>query len=194
MIQAIGGALGIGVNGSGYGVGLSWNQIVLNVDALIDNSSVTASGSVTLTSQSTENAGLLNSRDRRRRWVRRAPAAARRSAPASRSTAPSTTSKPTSQNGATVSGTSIALSASDTDTIKAVTGAAAISTKGNGIGAAIGANYIDNTVTASVNGSSATATAGDVTTTADEEATIQALAVGLLAIKTVEGGGSSRST
>ena len=190
VIQAIGGALGIGVNGSGYGVGLSWNQIVLNVDALIDNSSVTASGSVTLTSQSTENAGLLDGK---------ISAAAVGAAGASGSTAVGASVSVNGtiddieaniQNGATVSGTSIALSASDTDTIKAVTGAAAISTKGNGIGAAIGANYIDNTVTASVNGSSATATAGDVTTTADEEATIQALAVGLEGAQNSAGGGS----
>ena len=52
VIQSIAGALGVGVQGSGFGVGLSWNQVALNVDAEINNASVNAA-SVGLTSEST---------------------------------------------------------------------------------------------------------------------------------------------
>src|SRR5262249_11763103 len=55
MIYAVAGALGIGTEGSAYGVGLGWNQIALEVEANIDNANVTAaSDGVSLTAESTQ--------------------------------------------------------------------------------------------------------------------------------------------
>jgi hypothetical protein len=190
VIQSIAGAFGIGLGGSGYGVGLSWNQIVLDIDAVIDNASITASGAVTLTGQSTQDAGLLHDK---------ISAAAVGAAGGSSGNAVGASVAVNGiidnievmiEDGASVTGSAVAVAATDNSTIAALTGAVAISTKSNGVGAAIGANYIDNTVTASIDSSSATATAGAVGVTADEQAQIMALSVGLEGAQNNAAGGS----
>lgn len=190
VIQSIGGAFGIGIGGSGYGIGLSWNQVVLNVDAFVDDASVTATGTVSLTGQSTQDAGLLDGKIS-------AAAVGAAGGSSGKAVGASVAINGTIddieakiKDGSSVSGASVAVSATDTDTIRSLVGAVAISTKSSGFGAAIGANYIDNTVTASIDSSTVHATGGNSTVTSDEEANIQALAVGLEGGQNNAAGGS----
>lgn len=159
VIVAVAGALGIGTQGSGYGIGLGWNQIALKVRATIDNATVTArSGDVTLTAHSTQD-GLIPVSGK-------IAAAAIGAAGGGGSGVDIGASL--AVNGilnnveATISGGSrvtaggsgnVSVKASDESTINALTGGVAISTKGSPVGAAIGANYIANTVTAKIDSS-----------------------------------------
>src|SRR5271166_6596619 len=40
-IVAIGGAVGVGVKGNAFGAGLGWNQMALNIDAEVNNATIT---------------------------------------------------------------------------------------------------------------------------------------------------------
>ena len=72
---------------------------------------------------------------------------------------------------------SVSVIARDESTINALTGGVAISTKGSPVGAAIGANYIANTITAKIDGSTVDS-AGNVTVRAGEAAAIHAITIG----------------
>ena len=89
-------------------------------------------------------------------------------------------------------GSAVAIGATDNSTISALSGAVAIATgsSGTAAGAALGANYISNIVTASIDTSKVTANGGDVSVVSDEEANIQALDVGLQGAQTYAVGGS----
>ena len=60
VIQSVAGALGIGLEGSAFGIGLGWNEVVLNVSATVVDASITAAGAIGLLAQSTDSNGLVD--------------------------------------------------------------------------------------------------------------------------------------
>lgn len=181
VIYAIAGALGIGAQGSAYGVGLGWNQIALQVRATVDNANVeSGAGGIILTAHSTQDGPI---------GVAGKIAAAAIGGASGNSTAVGgsvsvngiyNTIETTVSGGsvlATTSGGDVSLAASDDSTINALTGGAAISSTGSAVGAALAGNYIANRVTARVSDSRVAAN-GSVKTAAHQGAGINSLAIG----------------
>jgi len=181
VIYAVAGAFGVGQQGNAFGAGLGWNQVALQVEATIDNSTVTAgSDGVSLTAHSTQDGPIP--------FAGKIAAAAIGGAKGNGTTVGASlavngtynTIDAKVLNGSTVTTTSggkVSLLAKDESTINALTGGVAISTNGNAVGAAIGANYIANNVTANVDRSTITGN-GDVTVDAEEAAAINSLTIG----------------
>src|SRR5205814_632387 len=61
VLQAIGGALGIGLNGTGFGGALGWNSAFTTVKARVERSTMSGiAGAVTITAKSSEEDGLFD--------------------------------------------------------------------------------------------------------------------------------------
>ena len=179
VIQSLAGALGIGLEGSAFGIGLSWNEVVLDISATVVDAAITSTaGAVALLAQSTESNGLVDGK---------ISSAAVSGAVGNNTAVGGAVSVDGVMNtiGANIDGAStvtgqgtVSVGAADSSTINTLVGGAAISLGGAGIGAALGGNYIQNAITAGIDGS-ATSAKGDVDTTASETAGINALTVGL---------------
>ena len=59
VIQSIAGALGVGTEASAFGVGLSWNEVALDINATVDDATVGA-GSLSLLAESTQNNNIID--------------------------------------------------------------------------------------------------------------------------------------
>lgn len=195
-ILAIGGAVAVGVKGSAFGAGLGWNQMALNIDAEVNNAAITATtGGVTVASTSSQDDAPLSSK-----IVSASVGAAVSAGGQGPGTAIgvnvsvngtfNTISAHIDGNPTVTAGGDVAVAATDNSKISALSGAVAISTTGTGAGAALSGNYISNIVKGTIDASTVHATSGKVTVAADEEANIQALAVGLEGGQKYAGGGS----
>ncbi|HEY3919271.1 MAG TPA: PKD domain-containing protein, partial [Stellaceae bacterium] len=190
VIQSIAGEFAVGTQGNAFGASLSWNQVDLNIRADIDNAVVHATGSISLTGESTEDAGLVDGK-----IASIAVGGGGGSKTAFNASISVNgvidTIEAKIEDGATVTaGGPVTVAASDNSTIYAINGAVAISTGGSGFGAAIGANYIDNSVTASIDTATVNSTGGDVSVNATESGDIEALSVGLEGADQNAAGGS----
>ncbi|WP_245841074.1 LamG-like jellyroll fold domain-containing protein [Puniceibacterium sediminis] len=189
VIQAIGGALGINLQSDAYGVALGWNQVNTSLRARIENGAkVTLTGADTdliLQALSTQEDNSLDGKI-------------------------SAASIGGAVGGDTAIGASLAVNgiqikaeamidggttevnadgnvtarALDDATINALSGGAAFSNGGTGIGAGISANYISNDISAgivaaTVNAGSSGESGKNVRVEATENARIQALTIGL---------------
>ncbi len=190
IIGSFAGAFGVATTGSAFGVGLSWNQIDLNVDAEVNNAAVHASGGVSITAMSTQTNGILGSKITSLAVGAAVSGNTAIGVNVSVNGIVDTISAQVDTGSTVTSGGTVALDAEDDSTISTLVGGVAISTKGTGAGAALGANYIDNEVTATINASTVHGNGGDVTITAFEGADIQALAVGLEGGQNNAAGGS----
>lgn len=170
IIQSIAGAIGIGPKASGFGVGLSWNEVTVNVDATLDDATVTAA-SVSLTSEATQDAGLLHGK------ISSASVGAAVSESGSAAVGAGISVDGVQNtidaqviNGAAVTANTgdISVTASDMATIYTLVGGAAIAANGAGADAAISGNHIANTVDADITGATATSTLGNVSIAATE--------------------------
>ncbi|MCB1491701.1 MAG: hypothetical protein KDJ77_07865, partial [Rhodobiaceae bacterium] len=181
VIYAVAGAIGVGSQGSAYGIGLGWNQVALKVRTTVDNSTVNAgAGGISMTAHSTQDGPIS---------IAGKIAAAAVGGSKGNSTAVGgslsvngiyNTIESTVTNGSdltTTSGGGVSVTASDDSTINALTGGVAISSNSSAVGAAISANYIANRVTAKVDGSSVDAN-GDVTISGHQGAAIHSLTIG----------------
>ena len=189
VIYAVAGAIGVGAQGSAYGVGLGWNQIALVVEATIDNSTVTASsGGISLQALSTENGPITNIGDTDPSFAGKIAAAAIGGSKGNGTSVGGSLSvngtydtiEATVTNGSiltTTAGSSISILASDQSTINALTGGAALSSTGSAVGAAIAGNYIANDVTANVDSSTVTS-GGNFTLDGEESAAINSITIG----------------
>ena len=198
VIQALAGALAVGVKASGIGAGLAWNQVAVRTRAAIDGSTVTSNaGRVKLESVSSEEGGLIDGK------IQAAAVGVAVSAGGGASDANAIgisiavngiTNTIVSEivNGSTVvSAADTTVSAKDDSTIKALTGGVAISTSAAGAGAAAAANFIANTVRAEIGGDTTSVSSGrNVDVAASERAEIQSITLGLGGGKTVGVGGS----
>ena len=181
VIQSLAGAVGVGAKASAFGVGLSWNEIVLNIQATIDDATVKGS-SVSLISQSTQNAGLIG--DKIATLAVGGAVSGTGSAAVGASVSVNgvqNTIASNVQDGAivTATGGDVDVTSADTATIGVFVGGAGIAPNGNGIGVGAGGNYIDNTVQANVAGATAVSNTGNVTVSATEGATIEGIVIGL---------------
>ena len=179
------------MGGSAFGIGLGWNDVTLNVSATLVDASIKSGGAIGLLAQSTQSNGLLNGK---------ISSAAVSGAVGTNTAIGGAVSvngitntidaniDDTSSVNSTAAGT-ISVAAQDGATINAFVGGAAISLDGGGIGAALGGNYIEDTVTAGIDGK-ATSAGGDVDTSATETAGIEAITVGLAAGDQAGVGGS----
>ena len=181
VIQSLAGALGVGLEGNAFGIGLSWNQVVLQVGAMLQDATLTTTGAdngVTLSAQSTQTSGLIDGKI----------SSAAVSGAVGNSTAigaavsvdgiiDTLTAEVDAASAIAATG-AVSVTATDSSTINTLVGGAGISTDSVGVGAAVGGNFIDNTIEATIDGS-VTADIGSVDATAQEAAEIQAITVGL---------------
>jgi hypothetical protein len=183
-ILAIGGALAINARGSfALGAGLGWNQIALLIDAEISSSTVTAGGGVTVAALSSQAGNPLNSK-----IVSASVGAAVSAGGQGPGTAIganisvngtfNTITAEVDTNSIVNAGAAVAIGATDNSTIQALSGAVAIAagSSGTAAGAALGANYISNVVTASIDTSTSSP---NITTNASGAALAGAVAIGV---------------
>ena len=170
IIQSIAGAIGMGPKASGFGLGLSWNEVTVNVDVTVDDATVTAA-SVSLTSEATQDAGLLHGK------ISSASVGAAVSESGSAAVGAGISVDGVQNtidaqviNGAAVTANTgdISVTASDMATIYTLVGGAAIAANDAGADAAISGNHIANTVDADITGATATSTLGNVSIAATE--------------------------
>ena len=182
-LSAVGGALGIGFNGTGFGGALGWNSVINTISARIENSNLTGiDGAVSVRANSTESDLGLDGK---------ITSAAIGAAGSSENAVGGALAingiinrvdAHISANSTVSAGGDVTVEATDTSTIWSLTGGAALSNGGNGVGIAISANFITNDVTAYIDSSNVTTTGiGSILITADEAGTIESVAVGLSA-------------
>ncbi len=192
VIQSIAGAIGFATQSSAFGVGLSWNEVALNINAIVTASTITA-GSVSLLSESTQNAGLVNGKIATAAVSGAVSTSGNVAVGASVSiNGVQNTIDSEIESGSTVIATSgdIDVTATDNATIYDLVGAVAIAADGSGFGAAVGANYIANTVTAEIADAEAESEAGNVSVVTSESGDIEAVTVGLTGADSTAIGGS----
>jgi hypothetical protein len=198
-IFSIAGALAIGGSGSAYGFALSWNQIVLQVNATIVDSVVDAGGAVMLLAESTStNAPEMG------KIVAAAAAGAIAVNTSSNAFGGAlsidgvidTITAGITNGSAVTSPDSITVDASDTSAIDTYVGGLAVGGD-TAVGAALGGDFIDNVITAEIGtGSGTTATSvistggGDIDVDATEAAQITAVTAGLSGGYGIDVGGS----
>ncbi len=192
VILAVGGAIGVATQGQAYGIGLGWNQIALQVDASIDDSTVDAgAGGIDLQALSTQDgpisvAGKIAAAAIGGSVGNGVAIGGSLSVNGTYNTISATVSD---SSLTTTDGGDVGVLASDTSTINALTGGAALSTDSTSVGAAIGANYIADDVTANVDQSTVNSD-GSVKVDGEESAEIDSLTVGTAGGDDVSAGAS----
>ena len=192
VIQSLAGALALGTTGSGIGASITWNQIDVNVKAEISGAALVTAGSVGVTAKSTQSNNLIDGK---------ISAAAVGAAGAGDGNALAgalaingvieNVSAAIDGGASVMAANAIDIEATDTSTIRSLTGGVAISTSGDGVGAALGGNYIDNSVNAIIDGATVSSTgAGAIIVHARESADIEAIAAGLAGAEQNAVGGS----
>jgi hypothetical protein len=148
-IVSVAGAFAVAAESNAFGAGASWNQIALQISATIDDATVNGEGGVSLLAESTATTAPLDGKI----------VAAAVSGAGGTETAVGAavsvdgvlntiyagiedTSDVTADDG------TISITAMDTAIMRTLVGGLAIATGGTGVGAAIGADYIDNLLTA----------------------------------------------
>jgi len=169
-VNSLAGALGIGKELAGIGIGFAWNKVQNPVVARVERSklspaslSVTADSEPDLFSVSAAGAADFN---------KTAIAGS-----VSVDTARNTTDAHISNGSEITSTGSVLVDASDGSTIEAYSGGVAVA-KGGSVGAAVGVNKITNTITAFADGSNVASSAGNVAIRANSTPEIWSLTAG----------------
>ena len=181
VLQAIGGAIAIGFNGSGFGGSLGWNSVTNTIKARIEDSSLTGvSGAVGVVAESTEDDALLDGK---------ISSAAIGAAASSQNIAAggalalngiiNSVDAHVSLGSTIVAGGDVTVRALDESSIKSLTGGAAISLGGSAAGIGLSGNFIANTVTATIDASSVTSSGGSVLVDVSETGAVDSIAIGL---------------
>ena len=193
VLQAIGGAVGIGLQSTGFGGSLGWNSVTNTIRARVENSSLTGvSGPVSVTAKSSEEDALFDGK-----IISGAIGAA-----GSQGTAVGgalaingiiNTVDAHIAHSSVVADGDVTVTAQDSSSIKSLTGGAAISTGGSAVGIGISANFITNEIIAFIDSSTIDTSAGtgSITVTADEAGSIDSIAVGLAGASNTAIAGSS---
>ncbi|HKJ55034.1 MAG TPA: hypothetical protein VJ978_03530, partial [Nitriliruptoraceae bacterium] len=190
VLQAVGGALGIGLDKAGFGAALGWNQVGSDASAAISDVVMTGvAGDVTVAAVSSEQDVLL---DGKIFAVSVAGAGSSETAVAGALSINVVTGdvRAAVAGSAITAGGALEVSAANDATIRALTGGGAVAAGGSAaVGVAIGVNVLVGRVVASV-ADTAVVVGGAVDVTAATAATIETITIGLaVAVK-----GGDRST
>ena len=183
VLQAIGGAIGIGLQGTGFGGALGWNSVFNTVKGRVERSTLSnVSGAVSVRARATEDDGLLDGK------ISSAAIGAAGSGQGSAVGGAlaingiiNTVDAHVSGGSSITAGGNVEIDAYDSSSIKSLTGGAALGLGGAGVGFGLSANFITNTVSASVDGSSIDTHAGtgSIAVNAHEAGSIDSIAIGL---------------
>ncbi|MCG8562376.1 MAG: hypothetical protein MI824_21460, partial [Hyphomicrobiales bacterium] len=203
-IFAIGGAAGVGVGGSGFGVALGWNQLAMNTRAVVSDATVTSlSGDITVKSRVTDEDTVVG--DAKIISVSvgfgvslqggSSGVGGKHAAVGIAVTVNGILNvvEAAIENGAVVTaGGDVKVFAEDQSSIRSGAGGGSLNTnkQGNAGGAAVIAGFISNDVIAEISSSTVISTGGSVFVQADEEAEILAVAIGLSGADNFAFGGS----
>ena len=171
-IYSFAGAVGIAFKGSGFGAAFAWNEIDSVVRAKIENSTFPATN-VTVSAE-VKDAEI---------WTLSVGAAGGKKTTIAGSVSVNqirnTVDAHISNNSNIDATGNVIVSAKDDSLIKSLAGQVSISFSGTAIGAAVGVNIISNTVKAYIDNSYViTSSAGNLSVTADEVATIHSISAG----------------
>ena len=196
VLQAIGGAIGIGVQGTGFGAALGWNSVFNSVKGRVERSTLASvSGGASVRARSTEDDAVLDGK------ISSAAIGAAGSGSGGAAVGGALAINGIINNvDAHVSGGSsitaggdVAVEAYDSSSIKSLTGGAALALGGAGVGVGLSANFITNTLTATVDASTIDthAGSGSIAVVAHEAGSIDSIAIGLAGGDTVAVAGSA---
>ena len=194
VLQALGGAVGIGLQSNAFGGALGWNSVFNTVRARAERTTMSGvAGAVKVSAKSTEEDSFL---DGKISSAAVGVAVSGNGAAVGGALAINgiinTVDAHVSGNSSITAGGTVSVEGLDSSSIKSITGGAAVGGGSAGIGFGISANFIANTVTGTVDASTVNTSAGtgDILVKADEAGSIDSIAIGLAGGNSVAVAGS----